>query len=185
MSTKCSEVSVFEMYYWGLLGERKAAVYLSACGVLGGIIAVLLEMARVPALAFGLGMYLPIEINIAVFFGAAVGHFVGKTGKDEEEKAARKEQGTLIASGVMAGAAIVGTIGAILLLPQVGAPMQHRDLHHLSEQGAGVLAGWYDGWWGQFVSVLGLAGLVLACYFLAKVGARWQLKEEREAEQLE
>jgi len=157
-------------------GEQQALILF----LLGGIVAVMLEMAKVPALAFGLGMYLPIEINMAVFFGAAVGHFISLTGRDEEEKAARKEQGTLIASGLMAGAAIVGTIGAILLLPQVGEPMLMIDVLHKSEEAAGAFATWYEGIGGQLVSVLGLGALVAGCYFLARKGARWQIEEENE-----
>ena len=160
-------------------GEQQALILF----LLGGIIAIMLEMAKVPALAFGLGMYLPIEINMAVFFGAAVGHFIGKTGKTEEEREARKETGTLIASGLMAGAAIIGTIGAILLLPQVGEPMLMVDVLHFSEEGVGTFAQWYEGFWGQLVSVLGLAALVSACYFLAKKGAQWQLAEESESDE--
>jgi putative OPT family oligopeptide transporter len=160
-------------------GEQQALILF----LLGGIVAIMLEMAKVPALAFGLGMYLPIEINMAVFFGAAVGHFIGKTGKTEEEREARKEQGTLIASGLMAGAAIIGTIGAILLLPQVGEPMLIVDVLHFSEEGAGTFAQWYEGFWGQLLSVLGLAVLVSACFFLAKKGAQWQLAEESESDE--
>jgi putative OPT family oligopeptide transporter len=155
-------------------GEQQALILF----LLGGIVAVMLEMAKVPALAFGLGMYLPIEINMAVFFGAAVGHFISRTGRTEAEREARKEQGTLIASGLMAGAAIIGTIGAILLLPQLGEVMLAVDVLHVSEEGAGAFAGWYEGIGGQLVSVLGLAALVAACYILAKVGAKWQLEEE-------
>ena len=154
-------------------GEQQALILF----VLGGIVAVMLEMARVPALAFGLGMYLPIEINMAVFFGAAAGHFISRSGRTEEEREARKEQGTLIASGLMAGAAIVGTIGAILLLPQLLAPMQYIDVLHASEQGAGAFASWYQGIGGQLVSVVGLFGLVALCYLLARKGARWQMEE--------
>jgi putative OPT family oligopeptide transporter len=159
----------------GVMGGEQQALLLF---VLGGIVAVMLEMAKVPALAFGLGMYLPIEINMAVFFGAAVGHFISRSGKTEEDRAELKEQGTLIASGLMAGAAIIGTIGAILLLPQLGGIMQHIDILHLSEQGTGGFAGWYEGMGGQMVSVLGLGGLVIACFMLARTGARWQKEEE-------
>ena len=157
-------------------GEQQALILF----LLGGIIAVMLEMAKVPALAFGLGMYLPIEINMAVFFGAAVGHFISKSGRTEAEREALKEQGTLIASGLMAGAAIIGTIGAILLLPQLGEPMLVVDVLHHSEQGAATFAEWYRGLGGQLVSVVGLAALVAACYFLAKKGAKWQEEEEQE-----
>ena len=159
-------------------GEQQALILF----LLGGIIAVMLEMAKVPALAFGLGMYLPIEINMAVFFGAAVGHFITKSGRTEVEQEALKEQGTLIASGLMAGAAIIGTIGAILLLPQLGESMLLVDILHNSEQGAAVFAGWYESLGGQLVSVLGLAALVAGCFFLAKKGAQWQRDEEASEE---
>jgi putative OPT family oligopeptide transporter len=162
-----------------VMGGQQQAVILFA---LGGLVAILLEMAKVPALAFGLGMYLPIEINMAVFFGAAVGHFIGGSGSSEKERAARKEQGTLIASGLMAGAAIIGTIGAILLLPQVGEPMLMVDAVYLSEQGVGAFAEWYEGIGSQLLSVVGLAALVAMCYWLARTGARWQLDEEGEAD---
>lgn len=176
----------------GVMGGEEQALLLFA---LGGLVAILLEMAKVPALAFGLGMYLPIEINMAVYFGAAVGWFIGRSGKTEEDKEARKEQGTLIASGLMAGAAIIGTVGAILLLPQLKtplswiglnlehAPMKYLDLVHLS--GDGSFAHWYEGFGGQFVSVIGLAALVFLCYWLAKVGAKWQLSEQAETEKEE
>ena len=91
---------------------------------LGGLVAVLLFMAGVPMLAFALGMYLPISINIAVLGGAAVAWLIAKSGGSEEVRKARSEQGTLIASGLMAGAAIIGIVTAVLRLPQLGAPIQ-------------------------------------------------------------
>jgi putative OPT family oligopeptide transporter len=156
-------------------GEQQAVILF----VLGGLVAVLLEMAKVPALAFGLGMYLPIEINMAVLLGAVTGHVISSTGRTEQERSARREQGTLIASGLMAGAAIIGTIGAILLLPQVGEPMRFIDILYRSEAAAGVFASWYQGIGGELVSVAGLAALILACYVLARKGAQWQIEEER------
>jgi len=171
----------------GVLGGKEQPLLLFA---LGGLMAVLLEMAAVPALAFGLGMYLPIEINLAIFAGAGVGHFISRSGKSEEEKAARKEQGTLIASGLMAGAAIMGTIGAFLLLPQLRkpfewigidithAPMKYLDVVFMSEEGSGAFAHWYEGIGGQLLSVVGVAGLIYGCYFLARKGAKAQMEEE-------
>jgi hypothetical protein len=164
----------------GVMGGQEQALILFA---LGGLVAVLLEMAKVPALAFGLGMYLPIEINMAVFGGAAVGHFIGRTGKTDEVKAARKEQGTLIASGLMAGAAIMGTIGSLLLLPEFGEPMKFIDMVKVSEAKAGIFAHWYEASkYSQLISVGGLAVLILLCYLLARKGAGWQLAEEKEAD---
>ncbi len=171
----------------GVMGGEQQALLLFA---LGGVVAILLEMASVPALAFGLGMYLPIEINMAVFAGAAAGHFIGKSGSSEEDRAARREQGTLIASGLMAGAAIVGTIGAILLLPQIGEPMKKIDLHAWGERAHEAAAGgmgesfyqYYAGFPGQFVSVLAFLALVGVCFWLARWGSAMQRTEEAEAD---
>lgn len=159
-----------------IMGGENPPFFLYA---LGGLVAVLLEMASVPALAFGLGMYLPIEINLAIFAGAGFGALVGKSGKTEEEKAARKEQGTLIASGIMAGAAIMGTIGAFMLL-EIGwynAPINFINLTKLTGEGSAFMTGYFDAFGGQIVSVLGFLGLGAACYLLAKAGARWQRDE--------
>ncbi len=91
---------------------------------LGGLVAVLLFMAGVPMLAFALGMYLPLSINLAVLAGASVAWLVGKTGRSPAVRKMRSEQGILIASGLMAGAAIIGLVTAVLRLPQVGAPIR-------------------------------------------------------------
>ncbi len=92
---------------------------------LGGVVAFLLMMAGVPMLAFALGMYLPIFINMSVLTGAICSWIVSRSGKDEKERAARTSQGPLIASGLMAGAALFGILTAVLRLPAVGAPIQH------------------------------------------------------------
>ncbi|MFH1530557.1 MAG: oligopeptide transporter, OPT family [Pseudomonadota bacterium] len=92
---------------------------------MGGLVAVLLLMAGVPMLAFALGMYLPIGINMAVLAGAISAWAVSRTGKTEEIRQARASQGALIASGLMAGAALFGILTAVLRLPTVGAPIQY------------------------------------------------------------
>ncbi|MBI4700159.1 MAG: oligopeptide transporter, OPT family [Deltaproteobacteria bacterium] len=95
---------------------------------LGGLVAIMLLLAGIPMLAFALGMYLPISINAAMLLGAATAWLVSKTGGSEEVRQARKEQGTLIASGMMAGAAIFGIMAAILRLPAVGAPIRYLSV---------------------------------------------------------
>ena len=74
---------------------------------LGGVVAIMLLMAGVPMLAFALGMYLPISINAAVLAGAVCAWLISRTGGSERVRKARSEQGTLIASGMMAGAAML------------------------------------------------------------------------------
>ncbi len=92
---------------------------------LGGVVAVLLFMSGVPMLAFALGMYLPIQINLAVLAGAVTAWIVSRTGGSDKVRQARAEQGKLIASGLMAGAAIFGILTAVLRLPGLGSPIQH------------------------------------------------------------
>jgi hypothetical protein len=92
---------------------------------LGGIVAIMLLMAGVPMLAFALGMYLPIFINMAVLAGAVCAWAISKTGKSPEVREARSEQVKLIAAGLMAGAAIIGLLTAVLRLTQLEAPIQY------------------------------------------------------------
>ena len=95
---------------------------------LGAIVAILLYMAGVPMLAFALGMYLPIGINMAVLAGAFSAWIISKTGGSERVRKARSEQGILIASGMMAGAAIFGILVAVLRLPDIGSPIQYISM---------------------------------------------------------
>ena len=74
---------------------------------LGGFVAIMLYMAGVPMLAFALGIYISIPVNMAVLAGAFVAYIVGKTGGSEKVRKARQDQGILIASGLMAGGAIL------------------------------------------------------------------------------
>ncbi len=143
-------------------------------------------MAGVPMLAFALGMYLPISINAAVLAGAVVAWLVGQTGGSDEVREARAEQGTLIASGLMAGAAIFGIITAVLRLPKIGAPIQHLSVgvDFWLEDVAGTLVfeehahAWYAGFQGQMIGLVMLLGLAVACFLLARLGAKWMLAGE-------
>jgi putative OPT family oligopeptide transporter len=150
---------------------------------LGGILAVVLWMAGVPMLAFALGIYLPISINLSVLAGAAVAWIVGRTGGTERIRAARNEQGILIASGMMAGAAIFGIFTAIARQTGLGAPIQYISIgerFHIDAEGLlqSEAAHWYEGFIGQGVSFLMFVGLGAACFLLAKKGATWFLAEE-------
>ena len=71
-------------------------------------------MLDVPALAFALGMYLPMELNTPLLVGGLIAHFVSTRSKDEKLNTARRERGTLIASGFIAGGAIMGVVSALL-----------------------------------------------------------------------
>lgn len=155
---------------------------------LGGAVAVMLYMAGVPMLAFALGIYIPIDINMAVLAGAFVSYIVSNTGESKKVKTARREQGVLIASGLMAGGAIFGIIAAITRLTAVGAPIRFLSIGKvftLDETGNGVTEKareWFEGLPGQSISLIMFVLLAVACFFLASQGAKWYLREEKEAE---
>ncbi len=82
--------------------------------IVGAILALSLTMIRVPALAFALGMYIPLELNTPLLIGGLIAHFVSTRSKDEKINNARRERGTLIASGFIAGGALMGVVSAFL-----------------------------------------------------------------------
>ncbi len=86
---------------------------------LGAIIAILLTIFKVPALAFCLGMFIPIDLNLPLLVGGAISWYVGSRSKDKALNAARQEKGTLIASGFIAGGALMGVVSAILKFANV------------------------------------------------------------------
>jgi len=80
----------------------------------GAFLSLILTMIGVPALAFSLGMFIPLQLNTPLLLGGIIANFVGKRSKDEKLNQARKERGTLIASGFIAGGALMGVISAVL-----------------------------------------------------------------------
>lgn len=82
--------------------------------IAGAFIALILTMIKVPALAFALGMYIPLELNTPILIGGLIAHFVSTRSKDEKLNNARRERGTLIASGFIAGGALMGVFSAFL-----------------------------------------------------------------------
>jgi len=81
---------------------------------IGALIALLLTFFRIPALAFALGMFIPLELNIPLLIGGAVSWYVGSRSKDEALNKARVEKGTLLASGFIAGGALMGVVSAAM-----------------------------------------------------------------------
>lgn len=80
----------------------------------GALIAIVLTLFKVPALAFALGMFIPMELNIPLLVGGAIHWFVTTRSKDKELNNKRGEQGTLVASGFIAGGALMGVVSAAL-----------------------------------------------------------------------
>lgn len=81
---------------------------------IGAVLAILLTVFKVPALAFCLGMFIPIDLNLPLLLGGAIAWYVSSRSKDKELNAARLDKGTLIASGFIAGGALMGVVSAVL-----------------------------------------------------------------------
>ena len=115
---------------------------------LGAIIAVVLTFFKVPALAFALGMFIPMELNVPLLIGGAVNWYVTTRSKDDETNKARGEKGNLIASGFIAGGALMGVISALLRF--------------------GGIQFDYETWWANPLSELAslIAYILLIIYFI-------------------
>ena len=90
---------------------------------IGALIAIILTMCKIPALPFALGMFIPIDLNLPLLVGGGISWFVGSRSKDDKVNAERQEKGTLIASGFIAGGALMGVVSAILKFANVNVYM--------------------------------------------------------------
>ena len=80
----------------------------------GAVLALVLNWIGVPALAFSLGMFIPMSLNLPLVAGGAIAWFVSNRSKDEALNKARFDRGTLLASGFIAGGALMGVVAAVL-----------------------------------------------------------------------
>jgi putative OPT family oligopeptide transporter len=81
---------------------------------IGAVLAIVLTICKIPALAFALGMFIPLELNVPLVVGGAINWYVTTRSKDAELNAARGEKGTLLASGFIAGGALMGVVSATM-----------------------------------------------------------------------
>jgi putative OPT family oligopeptide transporter len=109
------QASIMKALVQGFMSQQPVAYLLFG---VGAMIAVVMEMLRVPALTFALGMYLPLELNLPALVGGVIAHYVDKradrTGGEDGRRT--RERGVIIASGFMAGGALGGMVGAALRL---------------------------------------------------------------------
>ncbi len=89
-------------------GETPWILYM-----VGAILALILNWLGVPALAFCLGMFIPLSLNTPMLVGGAVSYFVSNSSKDKKVNDARRDRGTLLSSGLIAGGALFGVFAAI------------------------------------------------------------------------
>ncbi len=80
----------------------------------GAVLALILTMIGVPALAFALGMFIPLELNTPLLVGGLISWYVSTRSKEADKNKARHDRGTLIASGFIAGGALMGVVSALL-----------------------------------------------------------------------
>ena len=115
---------------------------------IGAALAVVLTLCKVPALPFALGMFIPLELNTPLVVGGLINWYVTTRSKDEAVNKERGEKGNLIASGFIAGGALMGVVSAILRFADVKFD--------------------FDAWWQNPLSEwLALAAyLLLICYFI-------------------
>ena len=116
---------------------------------IGAAIALVLTFCRIPALAFALGMFIPLDLNLPLLVGGAINWYVTTRSKDKALNKARGERGTLLASGFIAGGALMGV---------VSSAMRFCDLNFINPA-------WLDNNWSQ---VCGLVVYVLLIVYLTK-----------------
>ncbi len=115
---------------------------------IGAVLAIVLTWCKIPALAFALGMFIPMELNVPLVVGGAINWYVTTRTKDEKQNKERGEMGNLIASGFIAGGALMGVVSAILRFGGVSFD--------------------YDAWWANPMSELCslVAYVLLIAYFI-------------------
>lgn len=103
---------------------------------IGAVLAIILNFLGIPALAFALGMFIPLELNTPLLIGGAISWYVGSRSKDQALNNARLEKGTLLSSGFIAGGALMGVVSAALRF--AGVDLYQADW--AGSKGAEVLA---------------------------------------------
>lgn len=122
---------------------------------IGALIALLLNATGISPLAFALGMFIPLQLNLPLLVGGSISWYVKTRSADSTINAARAERGTLIASGFIAGGALMGV---------VSAAMQFGGLNYVNKA-------WIENPHSQIVSLL--AYICLALFFVkASLGSR-------------
>lgn len=116
---------------------------------IGAVIAIVLTLCNVSALAFALGMFIPLELNLPLLVGGIINWYVNSRSKDTALNELRNERGTLIASGFIAGGALMGVVSAAMKF-------------------GGISFEFGDWWANPWSEVLSLVVYVLLIYYIIK-----------------
>ncbi|HSQ34647.1 MAG TPA: oligopeptide transporter, OPT family [Candidatus Binatia bacterium] len=116
----------------------------------GVLTALIMEFIGVPPLAFALGMYIPLELNTPLVIGGLIAHMITRSSKDKGLATKRYDKGILIASGFIAGGAIIGVVSAIL---------KYLDLERF------IHLGWAEKAQGEPIALVMFIALALYLYF--------------------
>lgn len=122
--------------------------------IIGAIFALIINWLGVPALAFCLGMFLPLQLNTPMLVGGLISWFVNHSSKDKEVVKARNDRGTLISSGLIAGGALFGVFAAITIMCGVPVPTNG------------------DEFVPQILGLVAYAGLIAYLYFSSRATGR-------------
>ena len=112
---------------------------------IGALIAIILTLCKIPALPFALGMFIPLELNLPLLVGGAVNWYVTTRSDDKALNEARSEKGTLIASGFIAGGALMGVVSALLRFGGVNL----------------IDEAWINNHWSEVISLIAYILLIL------------------------
>ena len=118
---------------------------------IGAVLAIILNFCGIPALAFALGMFIPLELNIPLLVGGAINWYVTTRSKNKDVNTRRGERGTLLASGFIAGGALMGV---------VSAGLRFGGINWLNET-------WLANTWSQVAALVAYCLLIL--YFIQSV----------------
>ena len=116
---------------------------------IGAVIAIVLTLCNVSALAFALGMFIPLELNLPLLVGGIINWYVNSRSKDTALNELRNERGTLIASGFIAGGALMGVVSAAMKF-------------------GGISFEFGDWWANPWSEVLSLVVYVVLIYYIIK-----------------
>ena len=120
---------------------------------IGAVLAIVLNACKIPALAFALGMFIPLELNVPLVVGGAVNWYVTGRSKDAALNAERGEKGTLLASGFIAGGALMGVVSAAMRFGGVNL----------------VNDAWLNNTWSE---VLALGAYAILIFYLVKASMK-------------